>query len=80
MYIVVGIYVDSEGKRSRKQELLWHSTPTSIGMCRYTFILVMFFFTVKYTASLIFWFSVKVILKFMMLIHVHGYKQFLSRK
>lgn len=28
---MVGIYVNSEGKRSRKQELLWHSTPTNIG-------------------------------------------------
>uniref|UniRef100_A0A1X7VNS0 non-specific serine/threonine protein kinase n=1 Tax=Amphimedon queenslandica TaxID=400682 RepID=A0A1X7VNS0_AMPQE len=27
---LVGIYVTNEGRRSRKQELLWHSTPTSI--------------------------------------------------
>ena len=34
-FVVVGIYVNSEGKRSRKQELLWHSTPTSIGKVVY---------------------------------------------
>jgi hypothetical protein len=29
---VVGVYVNREGQRSRKQELLWHSAPTSFGM------------------------------------------------
>lgn len=35
---VVGIYVNSDGKRSRKLELLWHSTPTSIGMYTLPFL------------------------------------------
>ena len=28
---VVGVYVNRDGQRSRKQELLWHSTPVSFG-------------------------------------------------
>ena len=28
---VVGVFVNREGRRSRKQELLWHSAPTSFG-------------------------------------------------
>ena len=26
----LAVYVDAEGKRSRKEELLWHSTPLAI--------------------------------------------------
>ena len=28
---VVGVYVNGQGRRSRKQELLWHSAPVSFG-------------------------------------------------
>ena len=30
-FAVLGIYVNRDGLRSRKQELLWHSTPMSFG-------------------------------------------------
>ena len=30
-FSVLGIYVNRDGLRSRKQELLWHSTPMSFG-------------------------------------------------
>ena len=30
-HIVLAMYVDSTGRRSRKEELIWHSNPTDIG-------------------------------------------------
>ena len=31
LFVVVGVYVNSQGCRSRKQEILWHSPPASFG-------------------------------------------------
>ena len=30
-HIVLAMYVDNTGRRSRKEELIWHSNPTDIG-------------------------------------------------
>lgn len=51
---VVGIYVNSDGKRSRKLELLWHSTPTSIGMYTLSFLRYHYFTIFHYSLFIVY--------------------------